>query len=141
MKLSRDDVERLKPHLSGWNHLNEVMMLANLCPNDLKKLIALECLGACRRQILDKLTARLYTTMKRETVESLNVWISKKNRLNKSSSAGARRTASSSTSFPVPLIEAFRIELPSLQEERLDSLSSKEVGTAPPCSKQGKFSD
>lgn len=53
------DYKRLEPHLSGWVHLNEILLLGQLSTDDIRKLIVIETSTKGRRQILTKLTARL----------------------------------------------------------------------------------
>lgn len=57
--VSPKDVRRLKPHLTGWNHLNEILLLGQVTEADVRKLILIELLTKKRRTILMKLTARL----------------------------------------------------------------------------------
>lgn len=55
------DIKRLKSHLSGWVHLNELLVADFFTTEDIKKLIVIELNDRARRQILDKLCARLST--------------------------------------------------------------------------------
>lgn len=55
------DIKRLKPHLSGWVHLNELLVADFFTAEDIKKLLVIEINDRGRRQILDKLCARLCT--------------------------------------------------------------------------------
>lgn len=59
VELSRRDRKRLEPHLSGWNRLNEMLVLGEFTNDDLRKLIALELEGSNRRAILTKLAQRI----------------------------------------------------------------------------------
>lgn len=54
-----DDLKRLQPHLAGWNHLNEILLLKQVSTDDIKKLLLIEVTGQRRQMILDKLAARL----------------------------------------------------------------------------------
>jgi hypothetical protein len=60
--LTAKDMTRLKPHLSGWVRLNEILMLGTLSAEDLRKLILIEITERKRRQILRKLVSRLKST-------------------------------------------------------------------------------
>jgi hypothetical protein len=59
--ISDKDVERLSPHLSGWMSLHEIMLLG-INESDLQRLVVLELLGKKRKDILQRLTARIAST-------------------------------------------------------------------------------
>ncbi len=63
----KDEV-RLASHLSGWPHLHEMFLLGIFNELDLERLVVLELLGACRREILRRLLARL-GTLQRKTIQ------------------------------------------------------------------------
>ena len=56
--VSDKDAQRLKIHLSGWNRLNEILLLGINEP-DLRRLVVLELMGHRRMTILDRLLGRL----------------------------------------------------------------------------------
>lgn len=52
------DAERLKVHLSGWNKLND-FFLAGVNESDLRRLVIMELMGACRSTMITRLLGRL----------------------------------------------------------------------------------
>lgn len=52
------DKERLSPHLSGWEHLHE-MLLLGVNEKDLERLVVLELMGRRRLGILARLLSSL----------------------------------------------------------------------------------
>lgn len=62
--LTSKDVQRLEPHLSGWERLNELFLLGVNVP-DLERLVILELSAKRRRQILMKLLGRRSTLKQR----------------------------------------------------------------------------
>ena len=56
--VSDKDAQRLKIHLSGWNRLNEILLLGINEP-DLRRLVVLELMGQRRLTIIDRLLGRL----------------------------------------------------------------------------------
>ena len=62
-----EDVVRLSPYLSGWNHLiNQLIVGVN--ESDVQRLIIMELLGKRRQPILHKLLVR-YDRFQRERIE------------------------------------------------------------------------
>ena len=72
ISMSSKDVTRLKVHLGGWNRLNEILLLGNVCSPDLRRLILLEVQGKGRPDILRKLATRLASTEQEELWEQIN---------------------------------------------------------------------
>lgn len=68
-----DDLKRLKPHLGGWNHLNEILLLNQMSAEDIKKLILIEITNKEREQILSKLTARLKSLELKQLREHIRI--------------------------------------------------------------------
>lgn len=58
VEIDEKDCDRLKVHLSGWNRLNEILLLGINEP-DLRRLVILELLGARRKEMLTRLLGRL----------------------------------------------------------------------------------
>lgn len=58
VEIDEKDRDRLKVHLSGWNRLNEILLLGINEP-DLRRLVILELLGARRKEMLTRLLGRL----------------------------------------------------------------------------------
>jgi len=52
--LSHRDQDRLGPHLSNWNRLNEILLLSP-SETDLRKLVILELMGKQRKAIITRL--------------------------------------------------------------------------------------
>ena len=72
VSMSSKDATRLKAHLGGWNLLNEILLLGNVCSPDLRRLILLEVQGKGRPDILRKLATRLASTEQEELWEQIN---------------------------------------------------------------------
>ena len=62
--LSLKDVQRLEPHLSRWERLNELFLLGVNVP-DLERLVIIELSAKRRHQILMKLLGRRSTLKQR----------------------------------------------------------------------------
>jgi hypothetical protein len=58
VEISDKDAERLKDLLSGWNRLNEIMLLGVNEP-DLRRLVVMEVKTSCRMTIINRLLGRL----------------------------------------------------------------------------------
>jgi hypothetical protein len=58
VELDSKDVERLSPHLSGWNKLNE-MFLLGMNESDLRRLVVIELMEGRRWAIINRLLGRL----------------------------------------------------------------------------------
>lgn len=59
VRVSAKDRARLAPHLSGWNHLNELLLLNEFTLAEVKMLLLIEIEGAARKSIMDRLVARV----------------------------------------------------------------------------------
>jgi hypothetical protein len=71
--LTREDTSRLKKHLVGWNHLNELLLLGSLTDQDLRKLIALEAMSPKPRpEIIRRLLARVKSNERDHILTVLN---------------------------------------------------------------------
>ena len=67
VNVSVADQKRLMPHLSGWNHLNEILLLNGaISTDDLRKLVVLELAGARRTPVLRRLVTKLGTRSTQE---------------------------------------------------------------------------
>ena len=64
--VSKKDLLRLRGHLAGWSHLNEIFLLGGLTSDDLRKLIVIELVDKRRRDILRRLVTRLETQQAEE---------------------------------------------------------------------------
>lgn len=125
MKITEKDRLRLAQHLTGWNKLNELFVLNGITVEDLRMMIVIEATGCKRKGILTKLVSRLYSTLRKQTLESIDqCLLPLKNTLKPRLASGAKPTASSTTSSQALPDVASRIELPSLQVVELASLSS-----------------
>ena len=122
MKITSKDRARLSQHLTGWNHLNELFVMDAITPDDLCKMIVIESQENQRKRILTRLVGRLYSMLRKQTNQSINVCL--KSTLNRKSESGAVQTVSSGTNSPVLQSVEFLIELPLLQEVKLVSLKS-----------------
>lgn len=58
VEIDDKDVERLKVHLSGWNRLNEILLLG-INESDLRRLVIIELMGARRNEMLTRLLGRI----------------------------------------------------------------------------------
>lgn len=58
VEILEKDAASLKPHLTGWNKLNEIF-LVGLNAHDLRRMVVLELMGGQRRSILSRLLGRL----------------------------------------------------------------------------------
>ena len=61
------DLDRLKSHLTGWNKLNEILLLGINEP-DLRRLVIMELMGSRRMTIVNRLLGRL-ATLQRERIK------------------------------------------------------------------------
>lgn len=61
------DFDRLKSHLTGWNKLNEILLLGINEP-DLRRLVIMELMGSRRMVIVNRLLGRL-ATIQRERIK------------------------------------------------------------------------
>lgn len=75
--VSGEDLKRLQPHLGGWNHLNEILLLKQTTTEDIRKLILIEITNKGREQILSKLTARLKSLELKQLREHLRLCLKK----------------------------------------------------------------
>jgi hypothetical protein len=66
--LDSKDFDRLKNHLTGWNKLNEILLLGINEP-DLRRLVIMELLGSQRMVIVNRLLGRL-ATLQRERIHN-----------------------------------------------------------------------
>jgi hypothetical protein len=123
--INEEDRERLGQHLTGWNKLNELFVLDALSLEDLERMVIMELTGPARMNIIHKLVGRLYSRMRNETLESINLWRSLKNISKVNWENGASQTDICSTSSPVPHDVASQIGLPLLPTDGSASLSSK----------------
>ena len=58
VEILEKDAASLKPHLTGWNKLNEIFLVGLNAP-DLRRMVVLELMGGQRRAILSRLLGRL----------------------------------------------------------------------------------
>ena len=65
------DRARLAPHLAGWNHLQEMLLLEDFTLEEIKMLIILEVEGSRRQIILDRLLARMKKMERQELVAAI----------------------------------------------------------------------
>lgn len=68
--ITKADRKRLQPHLSGWKHLNEILMLGSLNLDDLDKLLTLERTGQNRPFIVKKLVGRIHNIKRKAHLAS-----------------------------------------------------------------------
>lgn len=68
VELESKDIERLKSHLTGWNKLNEILLLGINEP-DLRRLVIIELMGSRRMTIINRLLGRL-ATIQRERIKT-----------------------------------------------------------------------
>jgi hypothetical protein len=71
VEFSDKDQERLKVHLVGWNHLNEILLLGSVNEADLKRLVILELSGSRRMDIVNRLLGRLAKVQRRRLRERI----------------------------------------------------------------------
>ena len=76
--ISRNDSKRLAPHLSGWNHLNEILLLGQITTHDLKRMVLIEVTGLGRRDIIRKLVARLKRQEARQLLAHIDLCLKNK---------------------------------------------------------------
>lgn len=75
VEISDKDKERLAVHATGWNRLNEILLLGINEP-DLRRLVVIELMGPRRMAIIDRLVGRISKLEKariRERIEKLVV--------------------------------------------------------------------
>lgn len=65
------DRARLAPHLAGWNHLQEVLLLEEFSLDEIKMLVLIEAEGQCRQTIMDRLLARMKKMERKELVAAI----------------------------------------------------------------------
>lgn len=58
VEVTHKDEERLKVHLTGWNRLNEILLLG-VNELDLRRLVVMEVSGSRRMTIINRLLSRL----------------------------------------------------------------------------------
>ncbi|MFM2124310.1 MAG: hypothetical protein RL328_761 [Acidobacteriota bacterium] len=58
VEISDKDNERLSVHASGWNRLNEILLLG-INESDLRRLVVIELMGPRRMAIIDRLIGRI----------------------------------------------------------------------------------
>lgn len=58
VEILEKDAASLKPHLTGWNKLNEIFLVGLNAP-DLRRMVVLELMGSQRRAIIARLLGRL----------------------------------------------------------------------------------
>lgn len=58
VSMDSKDAERLKVYLSGWNKLHAMFFLG-VNESDLRRLVILELMGACRSTMITRLLGRL----------------------------------------------------------------------------------
>jgi hypothetical protein len=58
VEILEKDAASLKPHLTGWNKLNEIFLVGLNAP-DLRRMVVLELMGSQRRVIIARLLGRL----------------------------------------------------------------------------------
>lgn len=68
VELESKDIERLKSHLTGWNKLNEILLLG-INESDLRRLVIIELMGSRRMTIINRLLGRL-ATIQRERIKT-----------------------------------------------------------------------
>jgi hypothetical protein len=74
--LSAKDVERLAPHLSGWNRLSEMLVLDTVSNDDLKRLILLETkMTSPRKRVIQKLLARLLSRARHDLTTTISKFL------------------------------------------------------------------
>lgn len=71
VELTDKDQERLKVHLVGWNHLNEILLLGSINEPDLMRLVILELAGSRRMDIINRLLGRLAKLQRRRLRERI----------------------------------------------------------------------
>ena len=67
IEVDSKDFERLKGYLTGWNKLNEILLLGINEP-DLRRLVVMELMGSRRMVIVNRLLGRL-GTIQRERIK------------------------------------------------------------------------
>lgn len=67
IEIDPKDAERLKGYLTGWNKLNEILLLGINEP-DLRRLVVMELMGSRRMVIVNRLLGRL-GTIQRERIK------------------------------------------------------------------------
>ena len=70
VEMDSKDAQRLGVHLSGWNRLNEIMLLG-INESDLRRLVILELMGAKRPTIIQRLLGRLAKTQRQKLDERI----------------------------------------------------------------------
>lgn len=68
--ISDKDAERLSSHLSGWNHLHELLILG-VNERDLERLVILELGGKRRLGLISRLLSRLLTMQRNRIWEKI----------------------------------------------------------------------
>ena len=58
VEISDKDNERLSVHTTGWNRLNEILLLG-INESDLRRLVVIELMGPRRMTIIDRLIGRI----------------------------------------------------------------------------------
>lgn len=71
VRVTARDRARLAPHLAGWNHLQEMLLLEDFTLEEIKMLILLEVEGSRRQTILDRLLARMKKMERQELVAAI----------------------------------------------------------------------
>lgn len=71
VRVTARDRSRLAPHLAGWNHLQEMLLLEEFTLEEVKMLIFIEAEGACRPAIMDRLIARMKKMERAELVAAI----------------------------------------------------------------------
>lgn len=66
ISIQNSDVKALKPHLSGWNHLHEMMLLGAFEERDLMKMVIVELMGEKRKLMIDRILMRLGKVQRRK---------------------------------------------------------------------------
>ena len=71
VRVTSHDRARLSPHLAGWNHLQEMLLLEDFTLEEIKMLLLIEAEGACRQTIMDRLIARMKKMERQELVAAI----------------------------------------------------------------------
>lgn len=133
---TRLEVLKWKPHLTGWNKLNEVFKLDLLSVKDLEAMLRIELHSHARPELLRRLIARLHSAHRKELTKDINQWLKNhgkgiivsKKIWRKRSVFGARKMdTTGESSYPHPTEESQTGSL-SLQQAELDFSSSNARG-------------